>query len=180
MFSFKTIKNLAEGAAKNLADGAVQIVQAGQEWVDGDDDDVVLKGFKRLVQLDGYSCGAQSAHAVLRYFGVGRSLKRTARLIGCDSDGTDWAPMKRLFVKRRLGTHRMNRARKRDLKAAIDAGCPVLVAIDDEGHWAVVYGYGSGKVYLADPSLKRAKGNVVFDWSDFKDRWDGWAAVISE
>jgi hypothetical protein len=45
------------------------------------------------------------------------------------------------------------------------------------GHWAVVYGYSSGHIHVADSSVKRA---VLCRHATqrFLQRWDRWAMVV--
>lgn len=138
--------------------------------------DVVLD-LPRTLQLDGYSCGAQSAVSILRYFGKGRSVPRTLRLLGTDKDGTAVGPIRDLFRARGLRPVVLRSPTKQSLIRAIDAGAPLLVAVDDSGHWSVLYGYGRGSIFLMDPSLRRAL-RVRWHWSEFKARWDGWAMAV--
>ena len=138
---------------------------------------VVLDGFGRAVQLDNYSCGAQSAFMILRYFGKARSIERTIKLLGTDADGTGIQAMTRLFRARRLAPRRIADGTKQDIRRAIDDGHPVLVLLDDEEHWACMYGYGKGRVYLADPLPHSLR--VVVSWPDFRKRWVGKGAAVS-
>lgn len=165
-------------AVKALVDGAAQVMQRSEVALLGCDDDVVLDGFERHVQLDRRSCGAQVAFAVLHFFGRARSIERTTTLLGTDEHGTAWPAMRRLFRERRLATKTIERARKRDLVAALDANCPVVVSADAETHWAVLFGYGDAHVYLADPSVPRSP-RIIVPWSTFMGRWDRWAGIVS-
>ena len=45
-----------------------------------------------------------------------------------------------------------NRPTVAKFKKAVNRDCPVLVAVDG-CHWAVVYGYGPGVLFVADPSV---------------------------
>ena len=164
--------------AKSLADAIARGAQALETAARGDDNDVVLDGFGRVVQLANYSCGAQSAFMILRYFGKARSIERTIKLLGTDADGTAWLPMRSLFLQRGLLTKVTAAGMKQVIRTAIDAGSPLLVTVDEGSHWATLYGYGPGRVYVADPSLGRA-ARVICDWSTFKKRWDRWAALVS-
>jgi ABC-type bacteriocin/lantibiotic exporter with double-glycine peptidase domain len=163
---------------RDLVDACVRVAQGGESALFADDDDVILDGFERSIQLDDYSCGAQVTFSILRYFGRARSISRTTDLLGTDDDGTSWAAMRRLFLARGLSAKEMRDARKRDIKAAIDAGAPVVVSVDNEEHWACVFGYRKQRVYLADPSLPRSP-RVLVQWSTFMARWDRWAGVVS-
>ena len=162
---------------KPFADAIARGAQALETAARGDDNDVVLDGFGRVVQLDDYSFGAQSAFMILRYFGTARSIERTIKLLGTDADGTGIQAMTRLFRARRLAPRRIADGTKQDIRRAIDDGHPVLVLLDDEEHWACVYGYGKGRVYLADPLPHSLR--VVVKWIDFKKRWVGKGAVVS-
>ena len=164
--------------ASDVVNSLAAVAQAAEVGVAGADDDVILDGFERSIQLDDFSCGAQVTHAILRYFGRARSTSRTTRLLGTDDDGTSWTAMRRLFLARGLTAKARRDARKRDIKTAIDAGAPVVVSVDDEEHWACVFGYGKHHVYLADPSLPRSL-RVLVPWSTFMARWDRWAGVVS-
>ena len=163
---------------KPFADAIARGAQTLETAVRGGDDDVVLDGFGRAVQLDHYSCGAQSAFMILRYFGKARSIERTIKLLGTDADGTGIQAMTTLFRARGLTPKRIKDGGKKDIRGAIEDGHPVLVLLDDEEHWACVYGYGKGRVYLADPSPLDSPA-VVVKWPDFKKRWGGKGAVVS-
>lgn len=163
--------------AKAVLDVVVGLAARAERAAVGDADDVVLDGFERSIQLDDYSCGAQVTFSILRYFGCARSVARTTALLGTDDDGTSWTAMRRLFNARGLRTRAVEDARKRDIKAAIEAGSPVVVSVDDEEHWACVFGYGDKHVYLADPSLPRSP-RVLVPWSTFMARWDRWAGIV--
>lgn len=68
-------------------------------------------------------------------------------------------------------------ARLRDIRKAIDAGCPVLVTLHSGTHYAVIYGYSPSHIYVVDPSV------LVNVWcrllkEDFKAQWDKWCMVV--
>lgn len=66
------------------------------------------------------------------------------------------------------------------LEQCIDEGAPVIVSLDRYSHWAVVYGYGLGGVFLADPSVLRAPLPWL-PWKTFRARWTGtWGLAVSE
>jgi len=160
---------------KSLVDKAARAAQRADEAFS---DDAVLLDVERSVQLDGWSCGAQSGYMLLRYFGKARSLDATARALRTDEDGTSEASLLRLFRQRQLRVRVRKRATLRDLRGGIDRDAPSLVSMDDGGHWAIVYGYSASKIFVADPSLLRSVG-VGFAVSAFENRWDHWAAIVS-
>lgn len=141
------------------------------------DSGAVILDVRRSLQLDSFSCGAQSAYMNLRYYGRGRSPVAVGRALGTNEDGTATGPIRDLFRGRGLTPVINGRARLRHLIAAIDVGAPALVSLADGGHWGVVYGYSTEKIYLADPSMKRLRVGV--SRRAFLDRWDHWAMVVS-
>ena len=66
------------------------------------------------------------------------------------------------------------------LRACIDDDHPVMVPVDNDHHWSVVYGYGDDAIYLMDPSLKSFAYGGKRTTEDFLDRWDRWGIEISD
>lgn len=162
--------------AKRLLDAIVNITKTLEEAVDSRAK--VLRGVRRSVQLDGYTCGVQSAFVILSYFGKARSIKNVTRELGTTEDGTDQHQTRNLLVKRGLGVRRVQRPTIRTLQMAIDRGCPVLVLVDDEEHWAVVYGYGKQSVYMVDSALNSFR--CCLSVRRFLKRWDKWAMFVNK
>jgi ABC-type bacteriocin/lantibiotic exporter with double-glycine peptidase domain len=140
--------------------------------------DPVLLDIKRSIQLDDYSCGAQSAFMILRYFGKARSVTAVARAVGTNEGGTTTRALLKLFRKRKLKPVIKANATLDDLRSAIADGAPSLVSLDGNVHWGVVYGYSSKNIYLADPSLWKSI-RVGMSVEKFLDRWDRWAMIVS-
>lgn len=151
---------------------------------------VILDGFRRSLQLDDYSCGAQSAFAVLQYYGKARSIANVTRDAGTTRDGTNSYQLIDLFKRRGLRPVVLKAPTLGTLKAEIRAGNPVLAYVDDRdedgnkdddyGHWVAVYGFGPGSVFVADPTVTR------YPWcrhsvERFRKRWAGrWAMAVRE
>lgn len=114
---------------------------------------------------------------ILRYFGKARSIDAVTKALGTTANGTATMAIVRLFRHRGLEPRINARADIYDLKMALDLGAPSLVSMDEGGHWAVVYGYARGAVFLADPSLKRSL-RVRVPTTAFCARWDRWAMVV--
>lgn len=140
-------------------------------------DEAVLLDVRRSVQADRYSCGAQAAFMVLRYYGKARSISAVARALGTDETGTSTGALLRLFRKRGLKPQISASATIADLVRGIDADAPSVVSLDDQEHWGVVYGYSMARVYLADPSMRRSI-RVAVPTERFLNRWDRWAMVV--
>lgn len=141
------------------------------------DQDAVLLDVQRSVQADRYSCGAQSALMILRCHGKGRSIDATMRALGTDEDGTATVALLKLFRGRGLKPVIKARATIADLRSGIENGAPSLVSLDDASHWGVVYGASPGRIYLADPSIRKTL-RVGLSVPAFRERWDRWAAVV--
>ncbi len=139
--------------------------------------DAVLLDVERSIQTDGYSCGAQSAFVILRHFSRARSIAAVTRAAKTDEDGTSTRALLALFRKRGLKPVINARATVRDLRRAIDGGAPALVSMDDECHWAVVYGHSCGRVFVADPSIRKTL-RVGLSVEAFRARWDRWAMIV--
>ena len=63
---------------------------------------VMLDSFHRSLQMDWYSCGAQCAFAVLKYYGRDCSIKNVTRALGTSPVGTSPRQLRRLFRQRGL------------------------------------------------------------------------------
>ncbi len=143
---------------------------------------VVLHGFPRSLQLDNYSCGAQCAFAILKYYGKARSIINVKREAGTNSEGTDEYRLRSLFKKRGLRPTRINKPTIAKIKREINSGFPILVGMGKYadgvgGHYAVVYGYGTRCVFVADPAVW---GSLFCRHSTdrFLQRWDKTAMTI--
>ena len=155
----------------------LDLIALGGQIVE-EEGDATLLDIGRSLQLDSYSCGAQSAFMILRYYGKARSPAAVARALGTNEEnGTSGEAIRSLFRQRGLRSVVRSKATLRDLKEAIDAEAPALVSLDDEGHWGVVYGYSRQKVYLADPSIRRS-WRVACAKDAFRERWDRWAMIV--
>lgn len=140
--------------------------------------DIYLKDFSRKRQLDNYSCGFQCSMAVLDYYGVRIEAESVAARLKLTEDGLTPGPIRDLF--RGMG-FRVSSARKdirKQLEGAIRRGAPMIVGVDPgDPHWAVLYGVGPQRVYIADPSFGRAP-SAIATWAEFRRRWDGSGIVI--
>jgi len=142
-------------------------------------DAVILPNFPRSIQLNEYSCGAKSVYCILQYFGIRCTPESVERLLRTDEDGTDVSDIKRVFKRYHLNCRTL-----RDLKTAIDDDCPILVSLYDSEHYAVVYGYSSGHIFVMNPSLDFTEEGVgslkcAVRNDQFRRIWDRWAVVVS-
>jgi len=119
-------------------------------------------------QFDTYSCGAVAGVMALKHFKPNASFSAFYARV---SPHPEWGASTRKLARalRASGL----RVRERDdltfagLGAAIDAGQPVIVTVQNPGadaaHWVVVYGYGlkPNRVFLATNGLPFLAANVV-------------------
>jgi predicted double-glycine peptidase len=142
---------------------------------------VVLPGFPRSIQLDGYSCGAKSTYMILKYFGRSCTATSVEAELRTDEDGTSSTDIKPRLRKHGLKVHVNANMGLRDLKAAINAGSPVLVSLYDGWHYSVVYGYSPGYVFVMNPSLG-SMGSVkcAVGLAEWRRMFDGWGVVVKQ
>jgi ABC-type bacteriocin/lantibiotic exporter with double-glycine peptidase domain len=162
--------------SKEIADSIVNVVKWFEEW---DLSAVVLKGVRRSLQLDRYSCGVQCTKVILGYFGRCLSIESIERRLGTDEEGTSISAIRQLMKSRGLTTTICVDATIRDVKRAIDSGQPVLVSLSGSKHWAVVYGYSREAVFVADSSITKNLWCRVSK-TRFHRQWDRWMMSVRE
>ena len=83
--------------AKDLADSLANVVKLIEEW---DSSAIILKGIRRSLQLDRYSCGVQSVRIILAYFGRSVSVDSIERKLETDEEGTSITAIRQLLKSR--------------------------------------------------------------------------------
>jgi ABC-type bacteriocin/lantibiotic exporter with double-glycine peptidase domain len=145
-------------------------------------DAVVLDGMPRCVQVNDWSCGVECVRAVLTYYDVPLSFQKIVRIAGAtDEEGTPAGGIRKVLRRQGLTVHTFNKGRLRDLREAIDDGCPIIATVHDGGHYVVVYGYDSENLFVMNPSVNvTAMGRigVRVDKRAFRNEWDGWGIVV--
>lgn len=170
--------SMTPGWLKRPIDAIAAAAKAVEERLLDDEDTQLLEGFPRPIQLDSYTCGAQSLLALLLYYGRRTTIRAVARAARTTEYGTGVSDIRRVLKARGLVSKIIAAARLSDLKTAIRDGAPVLVGLDGD-HWGVVYGYSRTRIFLADPSVLRAV-RVAVAKDDFRERWDRWAMLVAE
>ena len=160
---------------KPLADSVANLIK---DFEDMDPSATVLHGLQRSLQLDRYSCGVQCVWMILDYFGRRLPIESIARRLQTDVEGTAVAPIRRLLKSRGLITTIIANATLRDLKRALRRGFPALVSLSDGEHWAIVYGYSAGSIYVADPSITKNFWCRV-SRTRYLRQWDKWMMAVS-
>jgi hypothetical protein len=173
----KLVHHRAARRVKGMADAATTMVARAEERVLGSASKVLLPSFPRPVQGDDFSCGAQVAFAIAAFYGRARSVSAVMKALGTTTEGTDSGQLAAFFRARDLRARAIASASMEELRSAIRAGAPVIVSMDGD-HWAAVYGFERGAVYLADPALNRSPRVRILS-AEFRRRWNGWAMVVS-
>lgn len=100
-------------------------------------------------------CAAASLKDALRVLGVRAGQHRLARLLGCTDDGADESDVLEALARLGCAVDVLETDRRRD---ALDWLCkvayvaPVLLCVDDWGHWVHVAGGCARRLWLFDPS----------------------------
>jgi ABC-type bacteriocin/lantibiotic exporter with double-glycine peptidase domain len=104
-------------------------------------DVVTLPDFPRSIQLfDNYSCCAKSVFTILHFYKKPCTPKSVEEQLHTDEDGTTVSNIKRVLNRYGLVFQTLRKPGPRDLKAAIDDDCPVLVSLYAGSHYSVIYG----------------------------------------
>ena len=162
---------------KNIVDFVYNCVKDIEEVLSADS--VVLK-MKRSIQLDSYSCGAQSVYMILNYYDKDKTLNEIKESVNTnESDGTDTKQILDYLVSNGLDVQVNESGAISSIQAAIGKGYPVLITVDDGDHWAVVYGYSNDGIFVLDSSRSRFLNQ--WGYGEFIKRWDeNWIAVVKE
>jgi len=162
---------------KNIVDFVYNCIKEIEEILSADS---VVLNMKRSVQLDNYSCGAQSVYMILNYFDKDKTLNEIKESLNTnESDGTDTKQILDYLVSNGLDVQINNKGAVSSIQAAIGNGYPVLITVDDGDHWAVVYGYSNDGIFVLDSSRSRFLNQ--WGYGEFIKRWDdNWAAVVKE
>ena len=157
----------------------VDVVANGFKWIEECDyRATIIRGFRRSIQFDEYSCGLHAVYGILWYYGRNISMRRLEKQLRTNGNGTDLADIKRVLKHHGLVCRTNAHATIRLLRRAIDAGCPALISTYDGEHWCLVYGYASGAIYVADSSL-RMNWRCRIRRREFCKQWDRWMMVVA-
>ncbi|MBI5210043.1 MAG: C39 family peptidase [Elusimicrobia bacterium] len=139
-------------------------------------------------QASDYTCGVAALQAVLGYFGEDLGEGELSReLSPSPEEGTDYRAIAKAAAAHGLRCEVKKDAALGDLKAALDAGSPVIVSFQawaegpgaggpadyaadwKDGHYAVAIGYDRRNVYFMDPSVLGRYGFIAIP--EFLARW---------
>jgi ABC-type bacteriocin/lantibiotic exporter with double-glycine peptidase domain len=135
---------------------------------------------RRSLQLDTYSCGLQSCHIILDYYGKAGAVENLRIELGTDEEGTGEDEILEHFRKSGLAVNVIPKGTLADIRHAIDSGAPILAyTVKQYEHWFVIYGYSESRIYVLDPSLKKLV-RCSMSKADFSRYWPGWLAAVYE
>ena len=146
-------------------------------------DATLLKSFPRSIQLNQYSCGAKSTYTILKYFGKKCTPQSVEKALRTDEDGTAVSDIKRVFKQYGLQCRTLRMPMIKDLKAAIDGGCPVLISLYEGEHYAAFFGQSRTHAFVMNPSLDATEDgvgsvSVAVTLEKFRKIWDRWGIVV--
>jgi ABC-type bacteriocin/lantibiotic exporter with double-glycine peptidase domain len=134
-------------------------------------------------QGENYTCGPAALGMVLYYFGIEmREDKLADALKTSKNDGTSATKMAELARRRGLKAEVVRGMSTGDLRAAVRAGKPAIVAFQawgpggtdyvdawEHGHYAVVVGAGDLFIYFDDPATRSSPAYLTV--REFERRW---------
>lgn len=161
---------------QSSVDAAINIICFFEEIVKSA---TVIRGIRRSIQLDSFSCGAYCAYMILRYYGRNLSIQKIKRKLKTNEDGTNEKALMKLFKKEDLTVLIKSKASRNDINKAINEDFPILISMNEGIHWSIIYGYTRDGVFVLDPALHHLLNELT--WKKFLKVWDvRWIAVIKE
>ena len=122
------------------------------------------------------NCGPFAVRNALAALGIDRSVEELEKLLGCTAThGTTGTKMwKGLLSIAELNPVKIDESRQDvahlRLRAALDAGRPVVCCVDNNEHYICAIGLlGSGRVLIADSADTELV--LSLDWSQLMGRW---------
>jgi predicted double-glycine peptidase len=118
-----------------------------------------------------YACGAGALQAVLAYYGIDARQDALMAELGTDEEiGTRWWEIVRLAGEKGLEAEAREGMSADELRAELDRGVPVLLAIQawadpspadpvgwagrtEDGHYVVAVGHDAERFYFEDPAM---------------------------
>ena len=146
-------------------------------------------------QVNEYMCGPATLQMVLAFFGEQLSQRKVRKLMSTSprelkARGTDNHKMVRGIQKSGLYAYVNEDSTLEELKYLISLGHPIVISYiepsDNEGHLAVVVGYGAllKEIILNDPwngqGFKLAESQFVRRWHSLYDGHSRWLMAVSK
>lgn len=154
-----------------------EVIEGLAESVQEYDSDAFVLDVPVSIQLNRYSCGVESTLAVLSFFKIGTSRKEVMRQLKASFWGVDEHDIMRALDMNGLPHRVMEDGTTRRLRNALKNRCPIIVALDEDSHWGVVYGSSRGHILLMDPDPLQMF-HTTHTEEEFWERWGGWGIVV--
>ena len=113
----------------------------------------ILPGIGRFLQFDEFSCGLRSLQSVLAYYDIQHSEQTLKRELRTTREGTDVSDILRVLRGYGLRASVHRKMGLREIKEAIDVGCPIIVTLYSGWHWSVCYGHSKNHLFVMNPSV---------------------------
>jgi ABC-type bacteriocin/lantibiotic exporter with double-glycine peptidase domain len=144
----------------------------------------ILWGFRRVIQLDGYSCGARVVQAVLCFHGIHRAPRTIERNLNTTWEGTDASDIAKVLRGYGLVVRIHRKMSLQDIRKTIGSECPLICTTWENEHYVAIYGISNSHVFVMNPSLDASKDGVGAIWCavtkwDFKKMWDRYGMVVA-
>ena len=164
--------------AKKAADAIADAEKVREERSEANA--VLIDKMRRSIQLDRYSCGAQSTFMVLEHFGRARSIESVEKALGMTRDGTSQTSIIQLLRARGLRVSIIRKKSIRTIEKFFARECPIIAHMSggDEDHWVVLYGCSRSHIWILDPSPRKTIG-VRITRARFRQRWAGFGIAVS-
>jgi ABC-type bacteriocin/lantibiotic exporter with double-glycine peptidase domain len=165
-----------------IVDSIFTVLKAAEELAYPDAK--ILNGFRRVIQLDGYSCGARATQAVLAYFGIHRSPRTIERKLRTTWEGTDASDIAKVLRAYGLVVRIHRKMSLQDIRKAIDSECPIICTTWDNEHYVACHGISNSHIFVMNPSLDASSTGVGAIWcavtkQNFKKMWDKYGMVVA-
>ncbi|MDB5099165.1 MAG: hypothetical protein JWM80_3586 [Cyanobacteria bacterium RYN_339] len=144
----------------------------------------MLRGVPDVMQHNNYTCGVASAQCVMQYYGIWGYQDGMGKAMGTtEAQGTHPVRVTEYLTKQKLDAKIVEGMTLADLEHIVDEGALTIIdyqaykdkpgvdyATDwEDGHYSVVVGYDSKKIYIEDPSML---GSVGFlGRQELESRW---------
>lgn len=149
----------------------------------------MIIGLKHFKQDTNYSCGPATVQMLLAHFGIKKSEADLVKELGTDrSNGTENEAIVAEIMRHGLNCKTSTGASLSEIKFYVKHNLPVLVNYiepeRDDGHFALVVGYGWWRIYLHDPwhgpNFRMSKREFLSRWKDGRNIMFRWLLVASD
>lgn len=125
---------------------------------------------KLFQQTKGF-CGPASLRMVLDFYGIKKTEKEVANIIGATKDGCSTDKVVSAIKKLGFKVEYKVGSNISELEKVTNKGIPVIIywTRHGGGHFSVIYGVKNNRVYIADPRMKR---KISLDLKTFLPIWD--------